>query len=99
MTHLGNSFGMEMLFLEGRLSPNEETDLMAKALENVSGKFIGIEIASLEGKKSTSIMGVVKKHILKVLIGNRLGLTVVGPSKIIKEVKMNPDKLEILFKK
>ena len=89
----------DVVLIEGRLSPNEETDLMAKALENVSGKFTGIEIAFLEGKKSTSIMGVVKKHILKVLIGNRLGLTVVGPSKVIKEIKMNPDKLEILFKK
>ena len=89
----------DVVLIEGRLNPNEETDLMAKAMENVSGKFTGIEIAFLEGKKSTSIISIMKKHILRVLIGNRLGLTVVGPSKIIKEIKMNPDKLEILFKK
>ena len=88
-----------VVLIEGRLNPQEETDLIAKALEKVSGKFTGIEIAFLEGKESTTIVQKVKKHILKVLVGNRLGLTVVGPSKIIKEVKMNPNKLEILFKK
>ncbi len=87
----------DVVLLEGRLTPNEETNLMTHALKNISGKFPGIEIAFLESSTST-LLEKIKNNVLKVLIGNRIGLTVVGPSKVIKEIKMNPDKLEILFK-
>lgn len=88
----------DIVLLEGRLTSEEETDLMAHALKNISGKFPGIEIAFLESSTSKSLLDKIKINVLKVLAGNRIGLTVVGPSKIIKEIKMNPDKLEILFK-
>lgn len=88
----------EIVMLEGRLTADEETTLISKALKNVSGKFSGIEIAFLEGQIEKSFLQKIKAGILKVLAGNRLGLTVIGPSKIIKEIKMNPEKLEILLK-
>ena len=68
-------------------------------MRNVSGKFSGIEIAFLEGKNTTKTFGEkLKKKLLMILAKDRFGLTVVGPSKVIKEIKMNPEKLEILFK-
>lgn len=88
----------DIVLLEGRLTNEEETELMTHALKNISGKFPGIEIAFLESSNSTSLVEKIKTNVLKVLAGNRIGLTVVGPSKVIKEIKMNPDKLEILFK-
>jgi len=88
----------EIVMLEGRLSADEETALISKALRNVSSKFSGIEIAFLEGHVEKSFTQKIKERILKFLVGNRLGLTVIGPSKIIKEIKMNPEKLEILLK-
>lgn len=88
----------DVVMVEGRLTPDEETILISKALENVSGKFSGIEIAFLESAKSKSLIDSFKTGILKILAGDRFGLTVIGPSKVIKEIKMNPEKLEILFK-
>lgn len=88
----------DIVMLEGRLSPDEETILISSALENVSGKFSGIEIAFLDSMKSKSLVEKLKDSLIKVLAKDRFGITVIGPSKIIKEIKMNPDKLEILFK-
>lgn len=88
----------DVVMLEGRLTADEETVLISKALRNVSGKFSGIEIAFLEGKKSKTLTENIRGKLLKLIAGDRFGLTVVGPSKLIKEIKMNPDKLEILFK-
>lgn len=88
----------DIVMIEGRLSPDEETTLISSALQNVSGKFSGIEIAFLDSNKSKSAIEKIRDSIIKVLAKDRIGITVVGPSKLIKEIKMNPDKLEILFK-
>ena len=84
--------------IEGKLSPEEETELISKALANVSGKFSGIEVAYLDSFKAENYFEVLKDKLLKVIAKDRFGITVVGPSKIIKEIKMDPNKLEILFK-
>lgn len=88
----------DIVMIEGRLTADEETTLISKALRNVSGKFTGIEIAFLEGTAKKSASQKLKDKIVKLLAGDRFGLTVIGPSKIIKEIKMNPEKLEIMLK-
>ncbi len=88
----------DVVLIEGRLKSEEELSLTSQALENVSGKFTGIEIAFLDSVKSKSPIDTIKQGIIKILAKERLGITVIGPSKIIKEIKMNPNKLEILFK-
>lgn len=88
----------EIIMIEGRLTADEETTLISKALRNVSGKFTGIEIAFLEGTTNKSFSQKLKDKIVRMLAGDRFGLTVIGPSKIIKEIKMNPEKLEIMLK-
>lgn len=89
----------DVVMIEGRLSSEEETTLISKALANVSGKFTGVEIAFLDSQKSKSFKEKFKDSLLKMIAKDRFGITVVGPSKIIKEVKMDPNKLEILFNK
>lgn len=89
----------DVVVIEGRLSHEEETTLVAHALENVSGKFTGIEIAYLDPKYHTmSFLESIKEKLIMLLAKERLGITVIGPSKIIKEIKMDPQKLEVLFK-
>ena len=84
--------------IEGKLHPDEELGLTSKALSNVSGKFSGVEIAYISSVKDQTIIERFKSTLIKAIAKDRFGITVVGPSKIIKEIKMNPDKLEILFK-
>ena len=87
----------DVVVLEGRLNAEEEMLLTSKALKNVSGKFSGIEIAFLGESSSKNVLEKVKNKVVQVLTKNRFGLTVIGPSKVVKEIKMDPDKLEVLF--
>ncbi len=88
----------EIVLLEGRLHPDEELQLTTHALKSVSGKFSGVEIAFLSSRKAKTLLEHVKNSLLRILAKDRFGITVIGPSKIIKEIKMDPQKLEILFK-
>lgn len=88
----------DIVMIEGKLTSDEETDLISKAMANVSGRFSGIEVAFLGGVTSKTFGEKFKNIILKLVAKDRFGITVVGPSKIIKEIKMDPNKLEILFK-
>ena len=88
----------DVAMIEGRLGPEDETELISSALGSVSGRFTGIEVAFLDNKKSHGFIEKLKDSLIKILAKDRIGITVVGPSNIIKEIKMNPDKLEILFK-
>ncbi len=88
----------DIVMIEGKITPEEEAMLITNALSNVKGKFTGIEIAYLDSRTEDSLIEKFKGHLLKVLANDRLGITVIGPSKLIKEVKMDPQKLEILFK-
>lgn len=88
----------DIVVLEGRLSSDEELSITTKALQSVSGKFTGVEIAFLGDQNAESFIDKVKQRLVKVLSGRSIGITVVGPSKIIKEIKMDPNNLEILLK-
>lgn len=88
----------DIVMLEGRLTFEEETELISSALQNISGKFTGIEVAYLDSKNSKSLMDKLKDSLIKLIAKDRIGITVIGPSKIIEEIKMDPNKLEILFK-
>lgn len=88
----------DVVMLEGRLSREIENELITSALQSVSGKFTGIEVAFLDSKTEKTILGKLKLKVLKLIAKDRIGISVIGPSKIIKEIKMDPKKLEILFK-
>jgi len=88
----------DIVMLEGKLTSEEETTLISRALKNVSGKFSGIEIAFLGTHTSKTIIDKIKEKLLNFIAQGRFGITVIGPSKKIKEIKMDPQKLEILLK-
>jgi hypothetical protein len=88
----------DIAVVEGRLTPEEEMELTQRTMQNVSGNFSGIEIAFLESFETKTVMDKMRKYLAKLLIKNRMGISVIGPSRKIKEIKMDPNKLEIMFK-
>ena len=89
----------KIVLLEGRLKKEEETDLIAIAMEEVDNRFKGIELAILNPeKKSQNMLRNIKSSVVNVLLGNRTGLTIIGPASIVKEIKKNPDKIELFTK-
>ncbi|MBW3011896.1 DUF2073 domain-containing protein [Candidatus Woesearchaeota archaeon] len=83
-----------IVFLEGRLSKEEEADLIKRTMEQISSKFKGIEIATVYPDKK-DIHGL-KKIFLNALLGNRQGMTIIGPATIVKQIKKNPEKIQLL---
>ena len=86
--------------LEGRLKKEEEAELIEKTMESIDEDFKGIELAvSIPKKKNEELWHEKAKRVMiNYLLGDRTGFTIVGPASIIKEIKKNPDKIELFTK-
>ena len=87
----------KVVLLEGRLTPEEEADLIQKTMRSINNRFKGIEIATLSDITQTEGIDL-RKGLLKLLMGRRHGLTLIGPATIIKEIKRDPNKIQLLTK-
>ena len=93
---LGNS----IIILQGRLQPEEETRLIedTMAMVNHVKNFKGVELAVISGGEGERFTGKMRKGILNFISGADLGaITIIGPATIVKEIKRNPKKIELLL--
>jgi hypothetical protein len=85
-----------IVIMEGRLRKEEETDLIEITMEEISPKFKGIELSVVYPDKSKQdAMQKVKGVFANILLGNRQGMTIIGPASIVKKIEKNPDKIEL----
>lgn len=89
----------KILLIEGKLEATEESELIKTTMELIDRKFKGIEICTIEAQQRNETVGdSIKKSIATMLLGKREGLTIVGPASIVKEIRKNPGKIELLTK-
>ena len=87
----------KIVLLQGRLTKEEETELIKITMEEINKDFKGIELAVIEDNKENNHgLDVLRDGIAKVLLGNRQGLTIIGPANVVKEIKKDPRKIELL---
>jgi hypothetical protein len=94
--------GNNILILQGKLRADEETRLIGDTMAMIKHvkDFRGIELAVISQNDEIGFFGKVKKGIANALIGGNLGtITVIGPATIVKEIKRNPKKIELLVSK
>ncbi|MEK6822322.1 MAG: DUF2073 domain-containing protein [Nanoarchaeota archaeon] len=84
-----------IVLLQGRLAREEEAELIKATMEEINKEFRGIELAVIDPTKG-SHAGMFDSFASMVL-GNRAGMTVIGPASIIKSIKKDPDKIELLM--
>jgi len=84
----------KILVLEEPLSPEEETKLIEATMAKITSNFPGIEIGSL-GPDNEIDKGV-RSQLIRMLGGKRSGLTVIGPSKYVRQMKKNPGTLHLV---
>lgn len=100
-----------ILIMDGVMKPEEEMDLIKETMRRVDDGFPGIEVCSLK-KQSKKFALVVDKFLdqrerFQKLLGTlrgkpsmitnmRTGMTLIGPAKIIKRIKKNPDSFSVL---
>jgi len=76
----------KIIVIEEGMSTTEETALISATMAQISKKFTGIEVSTLRERVDSTI----KHKLIKMLGGRTGGLTVIGPSKLVREIKKDP---------
>ncbi len=87
----------KIVLLQGRLKKDEEKELIKTTMEEINSDFKGIELATIESGGDHD-KGVLRKTLANLLLGDRQGMTVIGPASVVKEIKRDPTKIELLTK-
>lgn len=97
---LGLVLGNKIVIFHGRLRAEEEARLIEDTMAMVDHlkNFRGIELAVLEPDiKEEGFFVKMKYGLAKRLVGNNNALTVIGPASIVKEIKKDPKKIELML--
>lgn len=87
----------KIVLMEGKLKSSEEAELIRKTMEEITPEFKGIELSVVNSPTTDSkFVKKLKSVLVNILLGDRHGLTIIGPAKIIKEIKQDPDKIQLL---
>ncbi len=87
----------KIVMLQGRLKKEEEVELIKTTMEEIDKKFKGIEMAVINPTQTAKDgFQKFKYSMLNTFFGDTQGLTIIGPSNIVKSIKKDPNKIELL---
>ena len=89
----------KIVVMEGQLATNEEAILIEETMTLINSKFKGVEIGIIgpQSNKETELIKIIKSNLINIILGNRRGLTIIGPANIVKEIKKDPNKLQLFM--
>ena len=90
-----------IIILQGRLKPEEESKLIETTMTligNIKG-FQGVEISTLSGDTDQGLFDKVRHNIARILVGEQDAITLIGPASVVKEIKKDPKKIELMLKR
>ncbi len=82
-----------------RLNVRDEAALIRETMGSVDEGFNGIEIGFLNDNHEQDIFTRIRHNLARMLTGSSRGLTIIGPANIIRELKSNPESVELYFQK
>ena len=97
---LGIILGNNILILQGKLLPSEETRLIGDTMAMMGHvkDFRGIELAVISGTDDLGFFRKIGKGIANALSGGDMGaVTIIGPATVVKDIKRNPKKIELML--
>ena len=88
----------KIVLLEGRLRKTEEVELIKATMREINDQFKGIEVSVVNPeKKNQELFSQLRSSLANLLLGDRQGLTIIGPASIIKEIKKEDlDNIQLL---
>ena len=87
----------KVVLMQGRLRPAEETLLIQHTMAHIDRLFTGVEICTIyPEERDLQFMKRIKKELVKSIVGHRDGMTIIGPASIIKEIKRDFNKIQLL---
>ena len=94
----------KILLMEGKLKKEEEASLIEKTMEqigqNENNEFKGIELSTIDPRhrhRNSEFFDKFRTAFATMLLGDRTGMTIIGPASIVKEIKQDPEKVELLI--
>jgi hypothetical protein len=86
----------KIVLLEGRLKKEEEAELIKTTMEEINSEFKGIELAIIyPDSTDAALFRKFKQQFISILLGDRQGLTIIGPATLVKEIKKDPNKIQL----
>ena len=86
----------KIVLMQGRLRPEEEILMIQETMAAIEERFKGIELCTIfPEEKNIQFFNRVRKSMAKALLGNRDGITIIGPTSVVKEIKRDPNKLQL----
>lgn len=85
-----------VVLMEGRLKPDEETKLIKKTMEEINRTFKGIELCTIyPEERNLDLFKKLRKNFTSLILGDREGLTIIGPASVVKEIRRDPNKIQL----
>ena len=90
-----------IIILQGRLEAEEETGLIQATMALVGRikNFKGVELAVINPSGNSAFFDKIKSGIASALVGQRDALTIIGPANVVREIRRDPSKIELMLKK
>ena len=97
---MGIVLDSKIIILQGRLKSDEEVRLIENSMTLIDNipDFQGIEIAAISGDSEfDSLFHKVRHNIARILVGEQDAITIIGPATVVKEIKRDPKKIELML--
>jgi len=91
-----------IIILQGKLQPEEEVRLIEDTMALVGNikNFKGVELAVIsQNGEGLTFMGKMKRGLARALVGDQDTLTIIGPASVVKEMKKDPRKIDLMLSK
>jgi hypothetical protein len=97
---LGIVLKNNILILQGRLKAEEEARLIGDTMAMIDHvkDFRGVELAVISGNHNQNLFVRMRRGMASFFAGGDLeAVTIIGPATVVKEIKRNPKKIELLL--
>lgn len=86
----------KIVLLQGRLKKEEEAELIKTTMEEINEEFKGIELEVIYPQlDNAAFFKRLKGRFINLILGDRQGLTIIGPASVVKEIKKDPNKIQL----
>ena len=96
---LGLILQNKIIILQGKLKPEEEARLIENTMTliGIIPGFQGVEIATIDSEHR-GLFDKMRRNLARILVGENDAVTIIGPANLVKDIKRNPKKIELMLK-
>ena len=86
----------KIVVMEGRLRKEEEADLIKMTMEEITPGFKGVELSIIyPDLNQQHLMQKLRSTFASLLLGDRQGLTIIGPASVVRKIEQDLHKVEL----